>query len=292
MRKARLAAIADSNAHKKLFLLLNDNPFNSQCGKNCGIIITDITITLEHEETNMYMDYTYVIYVLPAILLSMIAQAMVKSRFAKFNKVASKRGITGAQAAAILLRANGITDVQIGRIRGSLTDNYNPGTKILSLSESTYASTSIAAIGVAAHETGHAIQHNVGYAPLAFRRVLVPVANIGSRFGPLLAILGIVIGNVAQAQEYIPLSICQLVTNIGLLLFAASVLFYIVTLPVEFNASRRALKILKETGTLESDELGGVRKVLWAAAMTYVASALTAIGSFLRLLVLTGRRRS
>ncbi len=256
----------------------------------CGIIEFNI-ISLEDEEKAMYLDYTYVIYVLPAILLSLIAQAMVKGRFAKFNQVASKRGITGAQAAAILMRANGINDVKIAHIRGNLTDNYNPSTKVLSLSDSTYASTSIAAIGVAAHETGHAIQHDVGYGPLAFRRVLVPVANIGSRFGPLLAILGIVIGNVAQAQEYIPLSICQLVTDIGLLLFAASVLFYIVTLPVEFNASRRALKILKETGTLEADELGGVRKVLWAAAMTYVASALTAIGSLLRLLVLTGKRR-
>ena len=236
----------------------------------------------------MYMDYTYVIYVLPAIILSMIAQAMVKGRFAKFNKVASKKGITGAQAAAVLMHANGITDVKIAHIRGSLTDNYNPSTKILSLSDSTYASTSIAAIGVAAHETGHAIQHNVGYGPLAFRRVLVPVANIGSRFGPLLAILGIAFGASAQLEEWLP--IFQLIT--GLLLFAASVLFYIVTLPVEFNASRRALKILKETGTLESDEISGVRKVLWAAAMTYVASALTAIGSFLRLLVLTGRRRN
>ena len=119
---------------------------------------------------------------------------------------------------------------------------------------------------------------------------LVPVANIGSRFGPLLAILGIAFGASAQLEEWLP--IFQLITNIGLLLFAASVLFYIVTLPVEFNASRRALKILKETGTLESDEISGVRKVLWAAAMTYVASALTAIGSFLRLLVLTGRRRN
>ena len=253
-----------------------------------GIIEFNI-ISLEDEEKAMYLDYTYVIYVLPAILLSLIAQAMVKGRFAKFNQVASKRGITGAQAAAILLRTNGINDVKIAHIRGNLTDNYNPSTKVLSLSDATYASTSIAAIGVAAHETGHAIQHDVGYGPLAFRRVLVPVANIGSRFGPLLAILGIAFGASAQLEQWLP--IFQMITNIGLLLFAASVLFYVVTLPVEFNASRRALKILKETGTLEADELGGVRKVLWAAAMTYVASALTAIGSLLRLLVLTGKRR-
>ncbi len=238
----------------------------------------------------MFMDYTYVIYVLPAVLLSLLAQAMVKSRFAKFNRVLSERNISGAQAAALLLRSNGIMDVKVAHISGTLTDNYNPSTKILNLSDSTYSSTSIAAIGVAAHETGHAIQHDVGYGPLALRSILVPAANIGSRFGPTLAILGLIFGYSTEAESLIP--IFQLITNIGLILFAASVIFYLVTLPVEFDASRRALKILKETGTLSPEELSGVRKVLWAAAMTYVASALTAIGSFVRLLVLTGRRRS
>jgi len=238
----------------------------------------------------MFMDYTYVIYVLPAVLLSLIAQAMVKSRFAKFNRVLSERNISGAQAAALLLRSNGIMDVKVAHISGTLTDNYNPSTKILNLSDSTYSSTSIAAIGVAAHETGHAIQHDVGYGPLALRSILVPAANIGSRFGPTLAILGLIFGYSTEAESLIP--IFQLITNIGLILFAASVIFYLVTLPVEFDASRRALKILKETGTLSPEELSGVRKILWAAAMTYVASALTAIGSFVRLLVLTGRRRS
>lgn len=238
----------------------------------------------------MFMDYTYVIYVLPAVLLSLLAQAMVKSRFAKFNRVLSERNISGAQAAALLLRSNGIMDVKVAHISGTLTDNYNPSTKILNLSDSTYSSTSIAAIGVAAHETGHAIQHDVGYGPLALRSILVPAANIGSRFGPTLAILGLIFGYSTEAESLIP--IFQLITNIGLILFAASVIFYLVTLPVEFDASRRALKILKETGTLSPEELSGVRKVLWAAAMTYVASALTAIGSFVRLLVLTGRRRN
>ena len=238
----------------------------------------------------MYMDYTYLIYVMPAILLSMIAQAMVKSRFASYNRVLSKKSITGAQAAALLLRANNIMDVKIAHISGSLTDNYNPGTKVLNLSDSTYSSTSIAAIGVAAHETGHAIQHKVGYGPLVLRSMLVPVANIGSRFGPMLAILGIIFASVAQAESFIP--ICQLITDIGLLMFGGSVLFYLVTLPVEFNASRRAMKILKDTGTLDSSELNGVKKVLWAAAMTYVASALTAIGSLMRLLVITGRKNN
>ena len=238
----------------------------------------------------MFMDYTYVIYVLPAVLLSLLAQAMVKSRFAKFNRVLSERNISGAQAAALLLRSNGIMDVKVAHISGTLTDNYNPSTKILNLSDSTYSSTSIAAIGVAAHETGHAIQHDVGYGPLALRSILVPAANIGSRFGPTLAILGLIFGYSTEAESLIP--IFQLITNIGLILFAASVIFYLVTLPVEFDASRRALKILKETGTLSPEELSGVRKILWAAAMTYVASALTAIGSFVRLLVLTDRRRN
>ncbi|MCQ2591782.1 MAG: zinc metallopeptidase [Treponema sp.] len=238
----------------------------------------------------MYFDYTYLIYVMPAVLLSLIASAMVKNSFAKYNRVLSSKNITGAQAAAILMKANGINDVRIAHINGDLTDNYNPSTKVLSLSDSTFSSTSIAAIGVAAHETGHAIQHQVGYGPLVLRKMLVPVANFGSRFGPSLAILGLILGGTAQMES--TLSIFQLITDIGLLLFAASVLFYIVTLPVEFNASRRALKILKETGTLTSEEIPGVRKVLSAAAMTYVASALTAIGSLIRLLVITGRKNN
>ncbi|MCR5762883.1 MAG: zinc metallopeptidase [Treponema sp.] len=234
----------------------------------------------------MYIDSTYLIFVLPAVILSLVAQYMVKSRFATYSKVASKRGVTGAQAASLLLRANGITDVQVHHISGSLTDNYNPSTKILNLSDSTYSSTSIAAIGVAAHETGHAIQHNVGYGPLALRSTLVPAANIGSRFGPAMAILGIMFGASSQSSA----GIWQLVTNLGLLLFAAAVAFYIVTLPVEFDASHRALKILKETNTLDSEELSGARKVLWAAAMTYVASALSAIGNLIRLVILSNRR--
>ncbi len=235
----------------------------------------------------MFIDSTYLIFVLPAVILSLIAQYMVKNRFASYSRVMSRRGVTGAQAAALLLRANGITDVNIQHISGSLTDNYNPSTKILSLSDSTYSSTSIAAIGVAAHETGHAIQHNVGYAPLALRSSLVPAANIGSRFGPAMAILGIMFGASSQSAA----GIWQLVTQIGLILFTAAVAFYIITLPVEFDASHRALKILRETGTLEGEELSGARKVLWAAAMTYVASALTAVGNLIRLVILSNSRR-
>ena len=237
------------------------------------------------------VDVFYVLLVLPAALLSIFASTLVKSRYAKYNKVMASRGVSGAQAAQILLKANGITDVRIAHINGNLTDNYNPKTKVLSLSDATFASRSVAAVGVAAHETGHAIQHNVGYAPLAFRRMLVPVANFGSRFGPTLAILGIILGAMANLKDY--LQIFQIITDVGILLFGASMIFYITTLPVEFNASRRALKILKETNTLVSkDEIKGARKVLTAAALTYVASALTAIGSFLRLLLIANSRRS
>lgn len=234
------------------------------------------------------IDYTYIIFVVPALILSLIAQVLVKGRFSRFDKVISKRNLTGAQAAQLLLQKNNIYDVKIVHINGQLSDNYNPSTKILSLSDSTYNSTSIAAIGVAAHETGHAIQHAVGYSPLSLRSTLVPAANIGSQFGPTLAVLGIIFGGTSKASDYI--SIFKLITNIGIILFSLAVLFYIITLPVEFNASRRALKILRDSNTLNTTELKGVKKVLSAAAMTYVASAITAIGSLIRLIVLSNRR--
>lgn len=234
------------------------------------------------------IDYTYIIFVVPALILSLIAQVLVKGRFSRFDKVISKRNLTGAQAAQLLLQKNNIYDVKIVHINGQLSDNYNPSTKILSLSDSTYNSTSIAAIGVAAHETGHAIQHAVGYSPLSLRSTLVPAANIGSQFGPTLAVLGIIFGGTSKASDYV--SIFQLITNIGIILFSLAVLFYIITLPVEFNASRRALKILWDSNTLNTTELKCVKKVLSAAAMTYVASAITAIGSLIRLIVLSNRR--
>lgn len=226
----------------------------------------------------MYFDYYYLILVVPALLISIFAQFKVKSTFSKYAKKMSEKNITGTQAAAYLLKANGITDVKLGRIKGDLTDHYDPTDKTLRLSDSTYNSTSIAAIGVAAHETGHAIQHAKKYFPLVFRRVLVPIANIGSSAGPWLAILGIVMS-------------FPLLTDIGILLFAGAVLFYLVTLPVEFNASNRALKILKQNNVLSSDELKGVKKVLSAAAMTYVASALVAMANFLRLVLISRNRR-
>ena len=233
------------------------------------------------------IDSLYLILVLPALILSMIASAMVKSRFAAYNKIHCKKGISGAQAAALLMKLNGIDDVQITHIGGNLTDNYNSSDKTLNLSDSTYSSTSIAAVGVAAHETGHAIQHKVGYGPLNLRAALYPVANIGSRFGPLMAIFGIILGAGTNAPNLA--QIFSVLTKVGILLYAAAVAFYLVTLPVEFNASSRALQALKENNILDADELVGAKKVLWAAAMTYVASALTAIGSLLRLVLLSRR---
>lgn len=235
------------------------------------------------------IDITYLIFVVPALILSVMASAMVKSRFAKYDQIMSKKGCSGAEAASILLKANGITDVKIRHIGGSLTDNYNPSSKTLNLSDATFSSRSIAAIGVAAHETGHAIQHDVGYGPLVLRSTLVPAANFGSRLGPWLVIIGLILGGSGTEQSM--LSMWQLLTDIGIILFAVSVLFYIVTLPVEFNASRRALVILKDTGVFTDEELKGARKVLTAAAMTYVASALAAIGSLLRLIFISKSRQ-
>ena len=169
-------------------------------------------------------------------------------------------------------------DVAVKPVRGELTDHYDPRTKVVRLSDPVYNSTSVAALGVAAHETGHAIQHKVNYLPLVLRSTLVPIANIGSSAGPYLAILGLVLGWSG-------------LVNIGIILFTAAVAFYIVTLPVEFNASRRAVAILGETGILQGDELTSAKKVLRAAALTYVASAAVAMANLLRLVLMTGRRR-
>lgn len=241
------------------------------------------------------MYYSQLLYIaaLFVALLSLIAQLSVKGRFAKYDKVTSKRGITGAQAAAYLLKCNGITDVKIQKIAGHLTDNFNPRNNVLSLSESTFSSTSIAAIGVAAHETGHAIQHAKGYVPVKTRGALVVPANIGSRFGPIIALIGLALpGLVRNSQMTNMYYLSEMLINIGLILFSASMVFYLVTLPVEFNASNRALKILKENNVMDKEELKGVRKVLGAAAMTYVAAALSSCITFLRLFIMAkGRRR-
>ena len=227
----------------------------------------------------MYLDYYFLILVVPAFILSMIAQILVKSTFSKYSRIRCSRSITGQEAANLLLESNSINGVVIEPVHGSLTDHYDPGAKKLRLSESVYAQPTIAAVGVAAHETGHAIQHATHYGPLVLRSTLVPVANIGSRFGPILAAIG-------WAVSF------PLLINLGILFFGGAVIFYLITLPVEFNASARALAMLKSGGVLTQEELSGAKKVLTAAALTYVASALTAIMSLLRLILISrGRRR-
>lgn len=225
-----------------------------------------------------YFDVYYLILVVPALLISLWAQGYVKTTFAKFSKVPTRRNITGTDAAVYLLKRNSITEIEIRSTPGYLTDNYNPTNRTLNLSQPVYNSTSIAAVGVAAHETGHAIQDNTGYLPLRLRAFLVPVANIGSAAGPWLAVIGIIFS-------------FSILVNIGLWLFAGAVAFYVVTLPVEFNASARAVSNLRDSGLLNEEELSGVKKVLTAAALTYVASALTAIASFLRLFLISRNRR-
>lgn len=222
-----------------------------------------------------YYDPTYMLIVISA-LISLFAQFLVNSRFSKYSRVRSRSGMTGAQAAGRILQSQGIYDVAIQRVSGKLTDHYDPRNKTLNLSDAVYASTSVAAVGVAAHECGHAIQHARGYAPLSFRSALVPVANIGSQLSWLFIILGIFFGG------------SHTLIMIGILMFSAAVLFQLVTLPVEFNASGRALKLLSETGILQKDEVSDTRKVLSAAALTYVAAAATAVLQLLRLLRLFG----
>lgn len=222
-----------------------------------------------------YYDPTYMLIIISA-LISLFAQFLVNSRFSKYSRVRSRSGMTGAQAAERILQSQGIYDVAIQRVSGKLTDHYDPRNKTLNLSDGVYASTSVAAVGVAAHECGHAIQHARGYAPLSFRSALVPVANIGSQLSWLFIILGIFFGG------------SHTLIMIGILMFSAAVLFQLVTLPVEFNASGRALKLLSETGILQKDEVSDTRKVLSAAALTYVAAAATAVLQLLRLLRLFG----
>ena len=227
-----------------------------------------------------YYDPTYVM-VLIGVVICMLASTNVNRTFQKYSRIRSHSGMTGREAAERLLHANGIYDVTVQRVAGNLTDHYDPRNKTLNLSDSTYASTSVAAIGVAAHECGHAVQHANGYAPLKIRGSLVPVANFGSTLAWPLILIGFLIQGNASV----------LLINLGILLFSAAVLFQIVTLPVEFNASSRALKSLETNGILYTEEVADTRKVLRAAALTYVASAASAILQLLRLILISGGRR-
>ncbi|MCQ4726404.1 zinc metallopeptidase [Anaerotignum faecicola] len=231
-----------------------------------------------------YFNFQYIYILIPAMLLALYAQSKVQSTFRKYSNVRNSYGMTGAEAAQRLLNIAGIYDVRIERVGGNLTDHYDPGKKVLRLSDSVYGSTSLAAIGVAAHETGHAVQHAVGYAPLGLRSALVPLTNISSRMAMPMIIIGILLGS--QAGSGMGYALVQF----GIVLFAVAVVFALVTLPVEFNASRRAVAMLGDNGILSGSELEPVKKVLSAAALTYVASAAVAIANLLRLVLLFGRR--
>lgn len=227
----------------------------------------------------IYWDPTYILVVIGA-LICMAASAKVKTTFNKYSRYRSMSGMTGAQAAQRILNAAGIYDVRIQHVSGNLTDNYNPSNKTLNLSDTVCNSTSVAAVGVAAHECGHAIQHAKGYAPLSFRSALVPVANIGSSLAWPLIIIGALFNN----------RMSMTLIEAGIILFSLAVLFQLVTLPVEFNASRRAMVMLREQAILGDKELNMTRKVLTAAALTYVAGAASAILQLLRIILLFGGR--
>lgn len=227
----------------------------------------------------IYWDSTYFLVLIGAVIC-MIASARVKTTFNKYSRYRSMSGMTGAQAAERILHAAGIYDVTIHRVSGSLTDHYNPANKTLNLSETVCNQTSVAAVGVAAHECGHAIQHARGYVPLRLRSAFVPIANFGSALAWPVILVGVLINSRSS----------MMIINIGIFLFSFSVLFQLITLPVEFEASRRAMAQLREQGILGEQELGQTRKVLTAAALTYVASAAAAILQLLRVILLFGGR--
>ena len=225
-------------------------------------------------------DWTYIVFILPCIIITLICQVNVKSTFAKYSNVRNSRNMTGAQAAEYVLRQNGVIGVSIEHVAGNLSDHFDPRTNVIRLSDNVYNSTSVAAVGVAAHEAGHAVQHAQNYLPNKIRTAILPVARIGSQLSWILILLGFLFTEkVGFALLYI-----------GIILFSASVLFTIATLPVEFNASKRALDCIKNSDLLYGEEYNGAKRTLQAAAMTYVASALTAVMQLVRLILIARRR--
>ncbi len=220
----------------------------------------------------------YIWLIIPALLLSIYAQAKVKSTYSKYSKVNSEGGYTGATAARKILDENGLGDIDIAAAQGRLSDNYNPKKRTVNLSHEVHSGRSVASIGVAAHETGHALQDKDEYGPMRLRSWLVPVANIGSSAGPYIAIIGLIFS-------------LEILLQIGIVLFSAAVAFYLVTLPVELNASKRALEQMETTGILQRDEIKPAKKVLNAAALTYIAAALSAVMTLLRLVLMSRNRR-
>ena len=225
-----------------------------------------------------YYDIYYIVLVLPMVIFSLIASVKVKSAFKKYSGVHSIRGLTGAQAASEVLRFYGINDVRIEHVSGELTDHYDPKANVIRLSDKVYNSTSVASIGVACHEAGHAAQYAQGYVPVKLRSVIYPACSVGSKIGIPMAILGLIFS-------------FNFLVTLGIAFFGLAVFFQLVTLPVEFNASRRAVKVIDEMGILQTEELKGTKKVLTAAALTYVASLAVSVANLLRLILLANRRR-
>lgn len=223
-----------------------------------------------------YFDWTYIL-IIPGLLLGLWAQHRVQSAYQKYSRVATRLGRPASEIAADLLRRNGNHAVRVGRVSGQMTDHYDPGKEVLNLSEGVYGSASVAALGIAAHEAGHAMQKQEGYAPLKLRTAAVPVVNIGSTASTPLFVLGLIMA-------------WQPLVYIGIALFSLSVVFSLITLPVEFDASKRAIRMLTEGGYITESERGGVKAVLNAAALTYVAAAVTSIMSLLRLLLIARSR--
>ena len=226
----------------------------------------------------MYFDMTYLVLVMPAVLLAMLASSRVNFTFKKYSTQYSRRRITGADAARTVLDRNGLRDVRIERISGNLTDHYDPRSNVIRLSDNVYASTSTAAIGVACHEAGHAVQYAVNYTPIRLRAAIIPITNIGSQLAMPLVLLGLILNFTNLAY-------------LGIACFGLSTVFQLLTLPTEFNASRRALAAIESSCILDGDEMTGARKTLSAAAMTYVAALAVSLTQLLRLLIIVGGRR-
>ena len=229
-----------------------------------------------------FFDWTYLL-VLPFVILSLVASANVNSTFKRYAEVFSRRGLTAAEAARRVLQDNGVTNVSIERVRGHLTDHYDPRSNTIRLSENVYDSSSVASIGVACHEAGHAVQHAVGYFPIKVRTAIVPITNIGSALAMPLIIIGILL--TYYGEQY------SIIAYIGIALFSLCVVFQLVTLPTEFNASRRAINAISSNGILDEREIQGAKKVLSAAAMTYVAALAVSVMQLLRLLLIVGGAR-
>ena len=238
-----------------------------------------------------YWDWTILILI-PAMIFAFAAQIAVKSTFDKYNKIPTARRMSGAEAARRILDRNGLYEVKIERVKGHLTDHYDPRTNVIRLSEATHDSVSVAALGVAAHEAGHAVQHATGYFPIKVRAAIIPITQIGSQLAMPIFLIGILLSYF----QYLPWEVCGVIMGAGILLFSLTALFQLITLPTEFNASSRALKTLEDAGILYEEEITGARKVLSAAAMTYVAALASSLASLLRLIVIangaSNRRRN